>query len=331
MGYNVLVKLNQTKKYFSKGDNIMKKKLFKKMVCVALTAISLTTAVTAVQPVQVQASIGKDEIKPLKALPKKHGKIDKVEYKAVNTCNLDGFFKEICSSYYVAYTNTASYPVRIQGKVTFYKNGKKIVECISNNKDKFIELYDEIDVYLYPKQRLTANYGFETFRKKNMADNYKISYTVKKVSNSEIKKKAKSSDLYAHSSGEIYHPELTNLEYKEHAIDLSNGKYYSKDKALYLDYFEVDKYGIYCDIAFNKDVHYTGWQCKTNFGVTLYLYDKDGYFLDYKRFQQGAGTFEKGDHVHFDEYIIDEYDDYSIDDIASFDIYLVSEEAEFKK
>lgn len=309
----------------------MKNKI-KKLICMALTAVSLATAVTAVQPVQVQASIGKDEIKPLKALPKKHGKIGKVEYKAVNTCNLDGFFKEICSSYYVTYTNTASYPVRLQGKVTFYKNGKKIVECNSNsNKDKFIELYDEIDVYLYPKQRLTANYGFETFRKKNMADNYKISYTVKKVSNSEIKKKAKSSDLYAHSSGEIYHPELTNLEYKEHAIDLSNGKYYSKDKALYLDYFEVDKLGIYCDIAFNKDVHYrsSSFENIPNFGVNLYLYDKDGYFLDFKRFQQHAGTFKKGDHIHFDEYIIDEYDNYSIDDIASFDIYLVSEEAEF--
>lgn len=302
----------------------MKNKI-KKLICMALTAVSLATAVTAVQPVQAQASIGKDEIKPLKALPKKHGKIGKVEYKAVNTCNLDGFFKEICSSYYVTYTNTSSFPLRLKGKITFYKNGKKIVECNSNsNKDKFIELYDEIDVYLYPKQRLTANYGFETFRKKNMADNYKISYTVKKVSNSEIKKKTKSSD-------EAYHPELTNLEYKEHTIDLSKGKYYSKDKALYLDYFEVDKNGIYCNMAFNKDVHYSGLGCSADFGVTLYLYDKDGYFLDYKRFQQHAGTFKKGDHIYFDEYIIDEYDDYSIDDIASFDIYLVSGEAEFKK
>ncbi len=305
----------------------MKNKI-KKLICMALTAVSLATAMTAVQPVQAQASTDKYEIKPLKALPKKHGKIGKVEYKAVNTCNLD--CKEICSSYYVAYTNTASYPVRIQGKITFYKNGKKIVECISNNKDKFIELYDEIDIYLYPKQRLTDNYGFETFRKKNMADNYKISYTVKKVSNSEIKKKAKS-HIYAHSSDEAYHPELTNLEYKEHAIDLSKGKYYSKDKALYLDYFEVDEYGIYCNMAFNKNVHYSGLGCTTNFGVTLYLYDKDGYFLDYKRFWQGAGTFKKGDHIYFDEYIIDEYDNYSIDDIASFDIYLVSGEAEFKK
>lgn len=301
----------------------MKNKI-KKLICMALTAVSLATAVTAAQPIQVQASIGKDEIKPLKALPKKHGKIGKVEYKAVNTCNLDGFFKEICSSYYVAYTNTASYPVRIQGKVTFYRNGKKIVDCDSSNKDKFVDLDDKIDVYLYPKQRYTDNYGFETFRKKNMADNYKISYTVKKVSDSEIKKKAKSSD-------EAYHPELTNLEYKEHVIDLSKGKYYSKDKALYLDYFEVDKNGIYCNMEFNKDVHYSGLGCSADFGVTLYLYDKDGYFLDYKRFQQHAGTFKKGDHIYFDEYIIDEYDDYSIDDIASFDIYLVSGEAEFKK
>ena len=42
--------------------------------------------------------------------------------------------------------------------------------------------------------------------------------------------------------------------------------------------------------------------------------------------------FKKGDHIYFAEYITtSEYDNYSIDDIASFDIYLVSEEAEFKK
>ena len=96
-----------------------------------------------------------------------------------------------------------------------------------------------------------------------------------------------------------------------------------------VNYFEVDKYGIFCDIAFNKDVHYSGLGCSAAFGVNLYLYDKDGYFLGYKRFHQGAGTFKKGDHIYFDEYIIDEYDDYSIDDIASFDIYLVSDLAEF--
>lgn len=298
-----------------------------------LTAVSLATAVTSVQPVQVQAALGKYELKDLKTLStKKHGKIGKVEYKAANTYSqLSGYTKLINNGFDVAYTNTASYPVRIQGKITFYKNGKKIVDCDSSNKDKFVDLDDKIDIYLYPKQRLTDNYSLATFRKKNMADNYKISYTVKKVSDSEIKKKAKLSDLYAHSSDEAYHPELTNLEYKEHAIDLSNGKYYSKDKALYLNYFEVDEYGIYCNMAFNKDVHYSGLGCTTNFGVTLYLYDKDGYFLDYKRFWQGAGTFKKGDHIYFDEYIIDEYDDYSIDDIASFDIYLVSGEAEFKK
>lgn len=313
----------------------MKNKI-KKLICMALTAVSLATAVTAVQPVQVQASLGKYELKDLKTLStKKHGKIGKVEYKAANTYSqLSGYTKHINTVFDVAYTNTTSYPVRIQGKVTFYKNGKKIVDCDSSNKDKFVDLDDEIDIYLYPKQRLTDHYSLVTFNKKNMADNYKISYTVKKVSNSEIKKKTKSSDVaYYNSSDEAYHPELTNLEYKEHAIDLSNGKYYSKDKALYLDYFEVDKLGIYCDIAFNKDVHYrsSGFGNMPNFGITLYLYDKDGYFLDFKHFQQNAGTFEKGDHIHFDEYIIDEYDDYSIDDIASFDIYLVSGEAEFKK
>ena len=311
------------------------KNKFKKLICMTLTAVSLATAMTAVQPVQAQAAIGKYELKDLKTLStKKHGKIGKVEYKAANTYSkLSGDTKLINTGFDAVYTNTASYPVRIKGKITFYRNGKKIVDCDSSNKDKFVDLDDKIDVYLYPKQRLTDNYSLATFRKKNMADNYKISYTVKKVSDSEIKKKAKSYYSYSNAflSEEAYHPELTNLEYKEHVIDLSKGKYYSNDKALYLNYFEVDEYGIYCNMTFNKDVHYSGLGCSAEFGVTLYLYDKDGYFLDYKRFQQHAGTFKKGDHIYFDEYIIDEYDNYSIDDIASFDIYLVSGEAEFKK
>ena len=316
----------------------MKNKI-KKLICMTLTAVSLATAVTAVQPVQVQASLGKYELKKLKVLSvKKHGKIGKVEYKAANTSSqLDGYTKHINTVFDVAYTNTTSYPVRIQGKITFYRNGKKIVDCDDNsNKDKFVDLDDKIDVYLYPKQRLTDNYSLATFRKKNMADNYKISYTVKKVSDSEIKKKTKSYYSYSNAflSEEAYNPELTNLEYKEHAIDLSNGKYYSNDKALYLSCFEVDEYGIYCNIAFNKDVHYrsVSFGNMPEFGVTLYLYDKDGYFLDFKRFWHSSGTFKKGDHIYFDEYITtSEYDNYSIDDIASFDIYLVSREAEFKK
>ena len=291
----------------------MKNKI-KKLVCMTLAVITL---VGSLGTTNVQAAT--------KLAPKKHGTISKVEYKAVN------YSSSVCSQldddYAVTFTNTASYPVRITGKITFYKNGKKLIHG-RNTKGEVTDLADKIDLYLYPNQRLTDFYRVWAHNEKIKPNNYKVSYTVKKVSTSEIKKKTKTANGYG-----AYYPELSNIKFGDYTLSSSDGKYYSNDKALYIDYFYIntDENEIGCSVTFAKDAYYWGYKGETDYGADLWMYDKNGYFLDIKRLTEGAGTFKKGDTIYIDKEIVTKYADYLIDDIATFDILPLSENRNFGK
>ena len=151
----------------------MKSKFFRKAI---VTLLTIASVVGIFGGTQVQAA--SKEIR-------RHGTKQGVEYKAVDD------WKE--SGCYVALRNKNKYPVHITGEVQLLNSkGKKIVR----DRRGMCLVGTDIDMYLYPNQRViiypnvciqSAGVNSKPYTVKN----FKPVYKVKKVSESEIKKKTK--------------------------------------------------------------------------------------------------------------------------------------------
>lgn len=295
----------------------MKKNFLKKALCIALTAISLTSVATTAQPMQVQAA------KTYESLDK-HGKISGVAYDAQFKYNGNK------SQLHLYLRNTNKYPVHVVGSATIYgKNGKKL-------KTK------NFDDYLYASQRKNTGIGENTTEN---ISKYKITYKVKKVSLKTINEKLED-ELWGVNwacSEAKSQTALYNIKLKDGHNDLGK-KHYSDDsekdyqyKSVYIKDFDYDKStGRFVFTAhYAKKVVYlntlSGFGSpgiNGNIGVIINYYDKNGFWIGSDSFGEylTSETHVKGDTVKIygtveakDLYGVD-----SLDDIATIDLAFIS-------
>ncbi|MGN0336719.1 MAG: hypothetical protein ACI4EE_04410 [Lachnospiraceae bacterium] len=302
----------------------MKKNFLKKALCIALTAISLTSVATTSQPIQVQAK------QTDKVIYDKHGEIDGVAY-GVRLCNTkskeDDFEYKLGTKLTCCETmlrNTNKFPVKVNGKVVYYgKSNKKL-------KTKSFE------TYLYANQRKSSGAGTTMLASSGLAK-CKITYKVTKVSLKTINEKLKyeSDGVYWGGcySGVKYETSLYNVPLKDGNNDLGKKHYSDRNdkKQAYIKDFDYDK----STGTFTFTVHYTnkitykahnlGYGASNgNINIIMDLYDKDGYWIGGEYFSESlvGETFVKGDTATITG-TIDVNDLYgvdSLDDVATIDL-----------